>query len=157
MIRESIFTNLHNVTRTKVTQHVICEVLEVHVADINVKGINAKPDVLNATLPGEGDVISKLQRYLIGKRGLSSKRAAKVLADAIDDFLEEEFSSPDEADSILGQLRNAGVNGRSPKEIAKFLAEAIESGSGRGRARLEKLLREKVQQRLNEAEAEAEG
>ena len=119
-------------------------------AEIPVRGAAAKPDVLSATTPGAGDVVSKLQRYLTDKRRVSSKKAAKLLADAIDDYLEEAPSSAEEADDLIEQIRNAGVQGKSPEEIAEALAEMIEARSERGNAdHLEKFLRDRVDARLD--------
>lgn len=128
-------------------------------ADINVKGTTAKPDALSASTPGAGDIVSKLQRYLTGDRRLSQKKAAGLLADAIGDFLDDAASSTeelDEADRLIEQMRNAGIQGKSPEEISESLAGLIEAGSRRGNVEhLETFLRSRVDARLSENDAGA--
>ena len=111
-----------------------------------------KLDAANAAMPQAGDIVSKLQKYLVG-RGVSSKKAAKLLADALDDFMADEADAEiDEADEMIEELRNAGIQGKSPEEIAEQLAAMIESKGRRDPAKLERFLRERVDARLAESE-----
>ncbi len=118
---------------------------------IHTKGPTAKLDAAGAALPQTGDILSKLHSYLVG-RGVPSKRAARILAGALDDLLQDEATpEADDAEELIEQLESAGIQGKTPEAIANALAEALDRRAP-GPDELERSLRQRVDARLAEEE-----
>jgi hypothetical protein len=120
---------------------------EVPVTKMNISGLNAKQDALGPADRQKGDTIDKMMRYLTQSRKLPRELAAEVLAGAIDDCVGDETETVETADDLLARLRQSGLQGRSPAEIAETLAHMIDGGEA-GSTGLDEALRKHVDARL---------